>query len=153
MLEDVMWALGYLDQRQMAGAFQMLRSRDLIWSRMVRAYLMGEREQATDLMAWNADATRMPHRMHSEYLRRLYLANDLALERAVVIKALPRRVAGAARQLEEEARAMARVSDSRLAMIFGIEGWQGVPLLVMEYLAGGTLADRLRRGPLDAGDQ
>lgn len=78
MLDDVMWALGYLDQRQMSGAFQMLRSRDLIWSRMVRSYLMGEREEPTDLMAWNADATRMPYRMHSEYLHRLYLANDLA---------------------------------------------------------------------------
>jgi polyhydroxyalkanoate synthase len=78
MLDDVMWAMGYLDQRQMSGAFQMLRSRDLIWSRMVRVYLMGEREEATDLMAWNADATRMPYRMHSEYLHELYLANDLA---------------------------------------------------------------------------
>jgi polyhydroxyalkanoate synthase len=78
MLEDIMWALGYLDQRQMAGAFEMLRSRDLIWSRIVRAYLMGEREEETDLMAWNADATRMPYRMHSEYLHKLYLTNALA---------------------------------------------------------------------------
>ena len=62
----------------MAGAFQLLRSNDLIWSRMVRDYLMGEREPMTDLMAWNADATRMPYRMHSEYLRHLFLDNDLA---------------------------------------------------------------------------
>jgi polyhydroxyalkanoate synthase len=62
----------------MAGAFQMLRSNDMIWSRMVREYLMGERQPMFDLMAWNADATRMPYRMHSEYLRRLYLNNDLA---------------------------------------------------------------------------
>jgi polyhydroxyalkanoate synthase len=62
----------------MAGAFQLLRSNDLVWSHMVRAYLMGEREEMIDLMAWNADATRMPFRMHSEYLRQLFLNNDLA---------------------------------------------------------------------------
>ncbi|MCO5065283.1 MAG: alpha/beta fold hydrolase [Rhizobiaceae bacterium] len=78
LLEDVMWAEGMLDQRRMAGAFQMLRSQDLVWSRMVHEYLMGERAPMTDLMAWNADATRMPFRMHSEYLRQLYLHNDLA---------------------------------------------------------------------------
>ncbi len=77
-LEDVMWNQGYLDTKQMAGAFQMLRSNDLIWSRMLRTYLVGQREEMTDLMAWNADATRMPYRMHSEYLRRLFLHNDLA---------------------------------------------------------------------------
>src|SRR6185295_2520810 len=77
-----------------------------------------------------------------------YLARDLTLQRAVVIKALPRRVAGAARLLESEARAMARVSDSRLALIFGVESWRGAPLLVMEYLAGGTLAARIKRHPL-----
>ncbi|MGE0270270.1 MAG: PHA/PHB synthase family protein [Alphaproteobacteria bacterium] len=77
-LEDMMWAQGYLDTKQMSGAFQLLRSNDLIWSAMVRDYLMGKRRLPNDLMAWNADATRLPYRMHSEYLRQLFLGNDLA---------------------------------------------------------------------------
>jgi polyhydroxyalkanoate synthase len=84
MLDSLMWRRGYLSAGQMSGAFQMLRSNDLVWSRLVREYLMGERPEASDLMAWNADATRMPYRMHSEYLHRLFLENDLACGRYVV---------------------------------------------------------------------
>lgn len=80
-LESMMWSQGYLTANQMAGAFQLLQSNDLIWSRVVRDYLLGERAPMIDLMAWNADATRMPYRMHSEYLRHLFLNNDLACNR------------------------------------------------------------------------
>jgi polyhydroxyalkanoate synthase len=83
-LEDMMAEQGFLDTKQMAGAFQLLRSNDLIWSTMVHTYLMGDRPPMIDLMAWNADATRMPSRMHSEYLRHLFLDNDLAESRYLV---------------------------------------------------------------------
>lgn len=82
ILEDVMARQGYLDSNQMMSAFQMLRSNDLVWSRMVRAYLLGETAAPmNDLMSWNADTTRMPARMHSEYLRQMFLNNDLACGR------------------------------------------------------------------------
>ena len=77
-LDDLMWKQGYLDSAQMAGAFQMLRSNDLIWSRLIRRYYLGEEDAPNDMMSWNMDATRMPYRMHSEYLWHLFQNNNLA---------------------------------------------------------------------------
>lgn len=90
-LESIMADKGYLDGWQMAGAFQLLNSQDLIWSRRTKEYLLGERRELFDLMAWNSDTTRMPARMHSEYLRKLYLDNDFADGRYLVdgIPAVP----------------------------------------------------------------
>lgn len=76
-MEDVMWEKGYLDGQQMAWAFSMLRSNDLIWSRMIHDYWFGERRPINDLIAWDYDTTHIPFRLHSECLRNLFLNNEL----------------------------------------------------------------------------
>jgi polyhydroxyalkanoate synthase len=90
MLEATMHRKGVLDSRQMGGAFALLRSQDLVWQPFVNNYIKGQRDRLIDLMAWNADGTRMPWRMHSEYLYRLYLDNELATNRFPVAGTLVR---------------------------------------------------------------
>lgn len=83
-LEDMMWERGYLDRPQMARAFSAIRSEDLIYSRAVQRYLLGKEDLPTDLGVWVSDTTRMPARMHSEYLRGLFLENRLTAGRFAV---------------------------------------------------------------------
>ena len=83
MLEAMMWKEGVLESRQMGGAFQLLRTYDLLWAPSIATYLKGERMGVNDLMSWNADGTRMAYRMHTDYLHQLYLNNDLAEGRYV----------------------------------------------------------------------
>jgi polyhydroxyalkanoate synthase subunit PhaC len=83
-LDALMAVEGYLDGSRMGGAFQLLRADDLLWGPFVRRYLLGEADRPNDLMAWNADQTRMPYRMHTEYLHSLFLRNDLSQGRFVV---------------------------------------------------------------------
>jgi polyhydroxyalkanoate synthase len=76
-LEEKMQKRGYLEGREMATTFNMLRANDLIWSFVVSNYLLGQEPFPFDLLYWNDDSTRMPARMHSFYLRRMYQQNDL----------------------------------------------------------------------------
>jgi polyhydroxyalkanoate synthase subunit PhaC len=80
---------GVLDGAHMATTFNMLRSNDLIWSYVVNNYLMGKEPPPFDLLYWNADATRMPMRMHSYYLRNMYLHNLLAQPNALTLNGVP----------------------------------------------------------------
>jgi polyhydroxyalkanoate synthase len=83
-LEDMMWAQGYLDRPQMAFAFAAIRAEDLIHTRNVRRYLLGLRDMPSDITVWNGDTTRMPARMHSEYLRGIFLENRITAGRFAV---------------------------------------------------------------------
>ncbi len=83
-LEDLMWEQGYLDRPQMARAFASIRAEDLIWTRAVQRYFLGREDVPTDIGVWLSDTTRMPARMHSQYLRGLFLENRLTAGRFAV---------------------------------------------------------------------
>jgi polyhydroxyalkanoate synthase len=76
-VEQQMMERGYLDSREMANMFNLLRSNDLIWSNVVNNYLLGQRPPAFDLLCWNSDGTRMARAAHSWYLRNTYVENNL----------------------------------------------------------------------------
>lgn len=76
LLEDMMHINGTLDARNMAGAFSILRAHELVYSRIVERHMLGRLAEPGPMGAWLADPTRMPARMHSEYLRRLFMENS-----------------------------------------------------------------------------
>jgi polyhydroxyalkanoate synthase len=76
-MEQSMARRGYLEGREMATTFSMLRANDLIWSFVINNYLLGKEPFPFDLLYWNSDSTRMPHAMHSFYLRKFYQENKL----------------------------------------------------------------------------
>lgn len=92
---------------------------------------------------------RFDRRIGSGGMAVVYRGTDLKLGRHVAIKTLPRVSSDAALRLHREARAASTVVHPGLASIFGLETWRGTPMLIQEYLAGGTLADRIVRGPQD----
>ena len=83
-LEKQMAKLGYLDAKQMARTFDAIRANDLVFQYVVNNWLLGEQPPAFDLLAWNADSTRMPAKMHSTYLRSCYLENRFARGEMIV---------------------------------------------------------------------
>jgi hypothetical protein len=99
----------------------------------------------------------LPERLNEFQVQRLigaggmgvvYVARDRGLNRAVALKTLPHVSADRVRRLRREAQAMASLQHPHLATIYGLETWKEMPILVVEYFPHGTLADRLRRGPL-----
>ena len=90
----------------------------------------------------------MGKKVGAEGMGIVYRAVDLTLRRPVAIKALPRMSPVASLRLRREARAIAAVNHPNLAMIFGAQTWKGTPMLVFEFLEGGSLRDLLKRGQL-----
>ena len=88
-LERRMRERGYLEARDMAAAFNMLRANDLIWSFVVSNYLLGKEQIPVDLLFWNSDSTRMPAAMHSFYLRKMYQQNLLAKPGGITLADAP----------------------------------------------------------------
>jgi polyhydroxyalkanoate synthase len=88
-LEKKMNQRGYLEGSEMAGTFNLLRANDLVWSFVVNNYLLGKDPFPFDLLYWNADSTRMPARMHSFYLRNMYIKNLLGQPGGIELDGVP----------------------------------------------------------------
>ena len=116
----------------------------LVWPPSRHECQCGAKTQRAALPVFLLAKFRLERLLGSGGMGLVYLAVDLTLDRRVAIKTLIRLNVERARQLEREARAMARVRHPNLALIFGVERWDEFPLLIVEYLERGTLADRLR---------
>jgi polyhydroxyalkanoate synthase len=88
-LEKKMNERGYLEGSEMASTFNLLRANDLVWSFVINNYLLGKSPFPFDLLYWNADSTRMPARMHSFYLRNMYIKNRLGMPGAITLAGEP----------------------------------------------------------------
>ena len=88
-LEKKMEQRGYLEGAEMAGTFNMLRANDLIWSFVVNNYLLGKDPFPFDLLYWNSDSTRMPAKMHTFYLRNMYIRNKLREPGGITLAGVP----------------------------------------------------------------
>ena len=103
---------------------------------------------ATEVPKLLAGKFRLTRRLGAGGMGAVYLARDLQLERDVAIKTLTERSFVRLVGLKPEAWAMTTVTHPAVAQIHGVESWRGRPFLVVEFLGGGTLEDRLRDGPI-----
>src|SRR5207253_4759099 len=87
-LERTMTERGYLEGSEMAGTFNLMRANDLVWSFVVNTYPLGKDPFPFDLLYWNADSTRMPARMHSFYLRNMYLEYRIGVSGGISLRGL-----------------------------------------------------------------
>jgi polyhydroxyalkanoate synthase len=88
-LEKKMNERGYLEGSEMASTFNLLRANDLVWSFVINNYLMGKDPFPFDLLYWNSDSTRLPARMHSFYLRNMYMKNLLGVPGGISLAGVP----------------------------------------------------------------
>ena len=119
-----------------------------VMDRSTERCVCGEAPRLAPVPLVVAGKVRLERRLGRGGMGLAYLAHDETLGRRVAVKALPHRVADAVRRMDREARAMAAVAHPRVATIFGLETWRGAPLLILEFVPGGTLQDRLRGGPM-----
>ena len=120
----------------------------LIWSPETRHCSCGTATAVAALPLFVQGKFRLERLVGTGGMGVVYLAVDMVLERHVAIKTLPSLRSESAERLCREARAMAKVLHPNLALIYGTEQWRGTPMLIVEYLDGGTLRDWIRRGPV-----
>ncbi len=120
----------------------------LVWSPETRRCSCGSATIGAALPLFVQGKFRLERLIGTGGMGVVYLAVDMVLDRHVAIKTLPSLRSESAERLHREARTMARVLHPNLALIYGTEQWRGTPMLIVEYLGGGTLRDWIRRGPV-----
>ncbi|MBA2650889.1 MAG: class I poly(R)-hydroxyalkanoic acid synthase [Tatlockia sp.] len=88
-IEEEMHSKGFLDGRFMASTFNSLRANDLVWSFFIKNYLQGKNPVPFDILYWNSDSTNLPAKMHSQYLRWMYLHNNLVKPGKIKLNHVP----------------------------------------------------------------
>ena len=124
----------------------------LVWSPETRQCSCGTGTSVAALPLFVQGKFRLERLVGAGGMGVVYLAVDMVLDRQVAIKTLPSLRSKSTQQLHREARTMARVVHPNLALIYGAEQWRGTPMLIVEYLDGGTLRDWIRRGPVSCAE-
>jgi polyhydroxyalkanoate synthase len=88
-IQNTIKANGFLDGRQLAQTFNMLRSNELIWSYVVNNYLKGKTPVPFDILYWNSDSTNLPANMYVFYLNKMYIQNKLKEPGGIMLNGVP----------------------------------------------------------------